>query len=893
MRSFFFFFPFVVLLLPATSASVITQRQPTAGLESCPGYTASNIAPTTNGLTADLKLAGPACNTYGQDLDNLKLSVVYETATRLHVKIYDADQDVYQVPESVLPRPNVTTPSSAESAAIKFNYIASPFSFSVTRASSNETLFDTSAASLVFQSQYVRLRTKLPDAPHLYGLGEHTDPFQLNTTNYTRTLWSRDAYGTPPGTNLYGNHPVYYDHRGASGTHGVFLLNSNGMDIKINKTVTNGQYLEYNTLGGIIDLYFLAGPTPKDAARQFGATVGLPVMQPYWGLGFHQCRYGYVDVYEVAEVVANYSSAGIGLETMWTDIDYMDSRKVFTLDPLRFPLKMMRELVSTLHERQQHYVVMVDPAVAYLNNSAYDNGLSSDAFLKYPNGSIYEGVVWPGVTVFPDWFHPRTQSYWNKEFMTFFDASTGVDIDALWIDMNEASNFCPYPCANPQAFAVRNNNPPAPAPLRNNSRPTIPGFPAGLQPSPASSKRSIQTRQLAGKMLGLPGRDLINPKYLIKNAAGSISNFTISSELIHYNGLTEYDTHNLYGTMMSEASYNAMRSRRPTRRPLIITRSTFAGAGRKVGHWLGDNFSDEDHYRFSISGLLQFASLYQVPMVGSDVCGFAGNTNPTLCARWAMLGAFSSFYRNHNADGQIPQEFYRWPVVTKAAKVAIDIRYRLLDYLYTALWQQTTDGTPLINPMFFQYPNDINTAPIEYQYFYGDALLVSPVTDVNSTSVNIYLPNDIFYDFYTGAPIRGEAKSLQLTNINYTTIPLHIRGGTVLPLRMASANTTTELRKQNFHIMIAPGLDGKASGQLYLDEGNAIDQPKTSLVKFEYANGNLKWDGNFGYDPGVKVEKLTLLGGNSNSSKTSLEKRWVGAARDVGWSLLQAGSVDF
>jgi alpha-glucosidase len=187
------------------------------------------------------------------------------------------------VPESVFPRPasKGVDPSDSE---LKFNYTKNPFSFTVSRAKGGEVLFDTSAASLVFESQYLRLRTKLPQSPHLYGLGEHTDPFQLNSTDYVRTIWARDAYGVPEGSNLYGAHPVYFEHR-LTGTHAVFFLNSNGMDVMIDETAESGQYLEYNTLGGVLDFYFMAGPSPIEVSKQYAEIAGLPAMMPYWGFG--------------------------------------------------------------------------------------------------------------------------------------------------------------------------------------------------------------------------------------------------------------------------------------------------------------------------------------------------------------------------------------------------------------------------------------------------------------------------------------------------------------------------------------------------------------------------------------------------------------------------------
>ncbi|OJJ45732.1 hypothetical protein ASPZODRAFT_133597 [Penicilliopsis zonata CBS 506.65] len=835
-----------------------------SGAESqqCPGYKAFNVAETINSVTADLVLAGEPCNTYGTDLKNLKLLVEYESEDRLHVMIYDADEQVYQVPESVVPRPGSKGNQSREASALQFGYEESPFSFKVSRG--DEVLFDSSASSLVFQSQYLNLRTWLPDEPNLYGLGEHSDSLRLQTNNYTRTLWSRDAYGIPDHTNLYGNHPVYLDHRGDKGCHGVFLLNSNGMDIKINQTENGRPYLEYNLLGGVFDFYFMAGPSPKQVSAQYAQVVGLPAMMSYWTFGFHQCRYGYRDVFEVAEVVYNYSQAGIPLETMWTDIDYMDGRRVFTLDPERFPLHKMRELVDYLHNHDQHYILMVDPAVSVSDNGAFDRGKEKGVFLMRENATLYEGAVWPGVTAFPDWFNPATAAYWNGEFDIFFSPNDGVNVDGLWIDMNEASNFCPWPCSDPAAFAVEDNLPPAPPPVRPNPRP-LPGFSGDFQPSPsASSKRRSVQEALSnskGTKIGLPNRNLIDPPYRIANAAGSLSNLTIDTDLIHAGeGYAEYDTHNLYGTMMSSASREAMLQRRPEVRPLVITRSTFAGAGAHVGHWFGDNLSQWDKYRISIAEMLGFASIFQVPMVGSDVCGFGGNTTEELCARWATLGAFYPFYRNHNNMDTISQEFYRWPTVAEAARKVIDIRYRLLDYLYTSFHRQSQTGEPFLQPLFFLYPTDSGTFSNELQFFYGDAILVSPVTEADSTSVEAYFPDDIFYDWYTGLALRGRGANQTITNVGLTQIPLHIRGGSIVPVRSESANTTAAVRQRGFTLLIAPGLDGTATGSLYIDDGDSVEQAATLEVRFNFNNGTLTMDGSFAYRAGVKIEAVTLLG---------------------------------
>lgn len=246
-------------------------------------------------------------------------------------------------------------------------------------------------------------------------------------------------------------------------------------------------------------------------------------------------------------------------------------------------------------------------------------------------------------------------------------------------------------------------------------------------------------------------------------------------------------------------------------------------------------------------------------MVGSDVCGFNYDTNPTLCARWAVLGAWNPFYRNHAEFSAISQEFYRWPIVADAARKAIATRYRLLDYMYTNFHRQSTTGTPMLTPLVWQYPDDPNTFAIDLQFFHGDALLVSPVTTPNDTSVTFYMPNDLFYDFDTYEKILGTGTNMTRNDVGYSEIPVFIRGGSIIPLRVNSANTTTELRQENFELIIAPSSNGSASGELYLDDGESLEPADISMLNFTYGNGSLEMDGTIGYDPGVKLSSIKLL----------------------------------
>jgi alpha-glucosidase (family GH31 glycosyl hydrolase) len=338
------------------------------------------------------------------------------------------------VPEFAFPRPKDRI-SLENERLYDFVFLDNDFGFKIIRISDGEAIFDTSvsplnsmAHPLIFKDNYLEISTRIPNNANIYGLGESVAPFRRNSAYTRQTMWTRDD-ANPENKNVYGVHPFHLEMRNGK-AHGVFLLNSNGMDVIIEQNA-----LTYKVLGGILDFYIFLGPNPNDVISQYYAVIGKPPLPPLWAFGFHHCRYGYQNIAEVKEVVRKYNESGLYLETMWTDIDYMDNYKDFTFDPIAFPLKEMNDFISELHERGQKYVLIIDPAIKVENDyKPYVEGLMDDIFVKSADNSIFLGKVWPGLTVFPDFYNPKTQQYWTKWITEFLGM---LNLDGLWIDMNE------------------------------------------------------------------------------------------------------------------------------------------------------------------------------------------------------------------------------------------------------------------------------------------------------------------------------------------------------------------------------------------------------------------------------------------------------------------------
>ncbi|KAL9620872.1 MAG: hypothetical protein Q9160_004654 [Pyrenula sp. 1 TL-2023] len=883
----------------------------------CSGYTASNVVENASGFTASLALAGEACNVYGTDIEDLTLTVEYQTDQRLRVSILPSTLDASNSSFYVLSDDLVPSGSGAsipEDNDLSFAWNNDPsFGFTVTRKVTGDVIFDTTGTQLVFEDQFVEFVTAEPPDYNLYGLGETIHGLRLGN-NFTKTMWAADI-GDPIDYNIYGSHPFYLDTRYTNSTsysHGVYSRNAHGQEILLRP-----ENVTWRFIGGSIDLYFFSGPDQPSVSKQYQEIIGLPVMQQYFTFGFHQCRWGYQNWSQVEEVVNNYEKFGIPLENIWTDIDYMFQYRDFDNDPVRYPYDEGQEFLSRLHDSGRHYVPIIDAAI-YIPNPAnasdayetFDRGNATHSFLLNPDGSLYIGDVWPGYTVFPDWLNPSANDWWVNEMVTWHNK---IAYDGAWIDMSEASSFCVGSCGTGN-LSLNPAHPPFGLPGEPGN--VVYDYPEGFnitnatEAAAAASASASQSSSLAGasssstsapvfRSTPTPGvRNINYPPYTINNVHGDLAVADLSPNGTHYDGTTEYEVHNLNGHNILKATYAGLSAVFPGKRPFIIGRSTFSGSGHYAGHWGGDNTSKWYYMFFSIPQALSF-SLFGVPMFGVDTCGFNGNSDEELCNRWMQLSAFFPFYRNHNTLSALPQEAYVWASVIEATKAAMNVRFQLLPYMYTLFYHANTVGDTVMRALAWEFPNDPSLANADRQFFLGSSILVTPVLDQGAITVDGVFPGliegtDTYYDWYTQTPVAKPAVANTTIDAPLGHIPVYVRGGAVLPLQQP-AMVTRDARNTPWSILVALGVNGSATGDLYLDDGESITPNATKTVTFS-AQGNRLTAGVSGtYQDTNPLSNVTILGVStapSGSNVTLNGMSVVQAQYDAAAKKLFVGGLD-
>jgi alpha-glucosidase len=249
----------------------------------------------------------------------------------------------------------------------------------------------------------------------------------------------------------------------------------------------------------------------------------------------------------------------------------------------------------------------------------------------------------------------------------------------------------------------------------------------------------------------------------------------------------------------------------------------------------------------------------------------------------------SPLARNHNSFGQISQEPYRWPQVAEATRLALAVRYAMLPYFYTIFEEANTVGTGVWRPLIFQYPNDDRFLAEDVQFMIGDSVLVSPIVVENATSIHAKFPTGVWYDWYNGMAIKGpSSKTLEAP---LTHIPLHVRGGAILPLKTPEM-TIDDTYATPYQLLVALDNTGKANGRLYIDDGHSIDQPKTSDITFNFSKGKLSAKGRFDYHEQTKLEKIAVLGSSYKSAKVNGKSYSVRKDTTTGAYVAQGFKID-
>jgi len=290
---------------------------------------------------------------------------------------------------------------------------------------------------------------------------------------------------------------------------------------------------------------------------------------------------------------------------------------------------------------------------------------------------------------------------------------------------------------------------------------------------------------------------------------------------------------------------------RPNERPYALHRNGATGMARYGAFlWSGDVQCRWETLKNHIPSGIN-SGLSGIPYWGFDIGGFIPTPEFTgeLFVRWFQYGAFCPLFRSHGRNWHLhlpwgwnsgdpgpqetagyttdPKELHN-PEVEPICKKYLELRYRMLPYIYTAMRETHETGLPMIRALWLHYPDDAPAIARGDEYLWGRDILVAPVSDKAATSRKVYLPRGLWYDFWTEEPVDGGREIER--QVDLATIPLFVRAGSILPLGPVRQYSDEPVNGP-LSLIVYPGADSKST--LYEDDGKTFNYRRGDFMKLQ------------------------------------------------------------
>ena len=329
------------------------------------------------------------------------------------------------------------------------------------------------------------------------------------------------------------------------------------------------------------------------------------------------------------------------------------------------------------------------------------------------------------------------------------------------------------------------------------------------------------------------------------------------------NPCTHKKGHNVYGMQMVRATYEGLKKLNKEKRAFAITRSAYAGTQRYAAMWTGDNVASWDHLKIAVRQC-QRLSMSGISFVGSDIGGFIETPDGELFTRWIQAGLFHPFFRAHSSGDHGNKEPWIFgEEYTEIIRKFISIRYTFLPYLYTAFYQNTVKGTPVLRSLVMLDQKDPETYFRKAEFGVGDNLLTCPVDQPNVDGRWVYLPKGEWYNFWTNEFLIDIEE--MWIDAPLDSLPLFVKASSVVPLGEAMEWVDQKV-SESLKLNVYYGNDERNS-QLYEDAGDGYEYKNEEycLKEFTFSPNQeegviiLKQKREGKYSPAYKTYEVKLI----------------------------------